>query len=133
MQHKTQLIFIATTASLLIVAIIYHAASVEFNGCGIGADCWHRLVTSVSFAPYFVPGLALLFSLIPLLFTSERAYRTWRSFAIIAVPVMALVIYLAPAHAPGDYITIGFDREIAALFTSALFVLISWAITFAKR
>ena len=100
-----------------------------FNGCGTDMHCFKRLVTSSIYSPIFLPLIALLLSLLPLLFLQSRVYRAWRIFALVGVPVMALLILASPEQTPGTWAT-SFDlnREMAALLFSGLFVLISWAI-----
>ncbi len=63
-----------------------------------------------------------------LFFLKEKVYKTWQKVAVIALPVVAVLIFLAPTSSSGDYITLGYDREVASMLFSVLFLVVSWSI-----
>lgn len=84
-------------------------------------------------AQYFgLTAFSLLLSLLPLLFTRESIYRSWRMFALWYWIIVLGLILLAPGDSGHDYVPMGVTREETALAFSILFVLISWVITLVR-
>lgn len=74
--------------------------------------------------------LAVSLSLPPLFFLPYTVYRAWRTFALIALPISALLIWLTPQYASSTLggLPLGPDRELVTMWLSGLFVLISYGI-----
>lgn len=66
---------------------------------------------------------SILLSLILLLFLKEGVYRTWRKLAVVALPIIALLIAMTPEY-NGELISV--DREQVTMLTSALFFIVSY-------
>lgn len=132
MTYTKQLLIIVLLIAVAVISVILYGYSIEFTGCGTEFFCLKRLFTSVLLAPIVIPLLSLFISIIPLFFLKEQVYKSWRKFAIFAIPVIAIFIFLSPTRVPGDYITLGFDREVASMLFSIVFLVISWCIAIVK-
>ena len=137
MTYKKQLKLISVFSLILLAYIGCSGYVIEFvhGNCMEVHRSMFRCVDIIFFEEYQAQAMILvsvLLSLIPLFFLKEYVYKICRKFALIAIPAMAVLILLAPAHAQGDYISLGFDREIASMLFSVLFVLASWGIATIK-
>ncbi len=130
-----KLIFISLSIVLTLSYIIWSVYLYEFvhRNCTTAyqslPNCLDIIRLGDKYQYFFFPVLALLLSLIPLFFAKEHAYWRWVRFVLPALPIMLILIFLTPVHAPGDFISLGFNREIAALTFSTLFLIISWGVT----
>jgi hypothetical protein len=119
-----------------IVTIAWNGVLAEFiqGNCMEVHDSMFKCLGIVLFEAHqaiaFVSFSALL-SITPLFFLKEHAYRAWRTLAFIALPVILILIYIAPATS-GGWLPLGYDREFASMFYSGLFLVISWAIILRK-
>ncbi len=120
MGYKKQILIVVAITSLLIGGISLST--------GFVLDRYEEEIIE----PIGIILLSILLSLLPLFFLKESVYLAWRKFAMVALPIVALLIFLSPAKAPGAFITLGFDREVAAMTFSALFLIISWLIILMK-
>lgn len=74
--------------------------------------------------------LSVLITLIPLYFTKEAVYKTWRKFTVVYLPI---VIFLIAITKPtGGAAMFAFDREMATITFSVLFLIISFLIIIIK-
>jgi len=66
------------------------------------------------FSPF---SLAVFLSVLPLFFLKEIVYYAWRKFAMVALPIVVVIILLASASEPSGFsgfASPGFDREVAS-------------------
>lgn len=96
--------------------------------CGTYFECLPILVFGAPYQYFFLLLSSLLLSIIPLFFTREHVYRTWRTFAAIAVPLIVILILSTPEHLGGDYVTFGISKETVSMLLSAAFLFISWVL-----
>lgn len=77
--------------------------------------------------PIFLFSVAILIISIILQFTRESTYLAWRRFAIWAVPIGAVILWLVPASSGGGLGISGPDltKETASWLISILFLLVS--------
>jgi CBS domain containing-hemolysin-like protein len=80
---------------------------------------------------YYEMGLAvwvlsasIFISTLPLLFLKEKVYKSWRIFALWAIPLSLLWIFLTPIHGSGGILATG--REYITFLVSGLFLTISY-------
>ena len=85
-----------------------------------------------SFAqPIFFLSLSLLATSIILFFVRESVFKSWRRFAYWAVPIGAIILWLAPTSTPGGIgiSFLDFTKQSASWLVSSAFLLISlWII-----
>jgi len=133
MKYKKQIWITIFFLTIVLFFIVLKGYQTEY----LKADCFKvygsllGCVDVIIFGNYQVISLfsfSILLSLIPLYFLKEEVYVVWRKFALVALPIIALLIFLSPISATGDYVTLGYTREIASMFFSGLFLLISWSI-----
>lgn len=120
MTHKSQ---IGITTLSLVLLIICMAASTGY---------FRVQYTESVMEPIGILLIAALLSLGPLYYLKEFVYYTWRKFAMVALPIMAILIFLAPADAPGAFLTLGGDRESVSMVLAGLFLAISWILIAVK-
>ena len=83
--------------------------------------------------PFFLGSIAVLFISLILLFTRESTYLSWRRFAIWAIPISIIILWIAPTSTPGGWISGGdFTKETASWGVSVLLLLISLIIIIRK-
>lgn len=130
MKYNFEKKFLVSILILGLFVVVTYAVVSDFGGCGTSSSCISVLLFGYPYQAYFLPLLAVLLSLTPLFFTPERAYETWRKFAVWAVPLMLVLIFASPVHDSGNWgLNLDLTREMAALLYSGLFLLISWALT----
>lgn len=133
---KKQITLVATVAALLVATsyyllIIYpevlwdnigHCSMISYPKCA------YLNVFETAFLVIGLPSISLFISSVSLVFFKDETYVAWRKWAIYGFPIILLLILLAPAHPPGGFITLGYDREIASFAFSILFLAISWVL-----
>lgn len=133
MGYKKQLKIWALFPALLILFILISEFFAEKLGwCVLKAqgrfnyfDCL-PFVRNDFIENFGILSLAILLSLLPLFFLKEAVYLAWKKFAVWALPIMAILIALTPARAPGAYLSLGIDREWMTIATSIVFLSISY-------
>jgi len=72
---------------------------------------------------------SLFLSIFPLIFLKESVYKAWAKFAVVAVPLLLLFIFLSPETSGGLFgSTSLFTRETAAMNGSVIFLILSYII-----
>jgi hypothetical protein len=56
-----------------------------------------------------------------LYFLKSHVYRSWRTFALVYLPIVGIILFIAPTSA-GNF---GFDRESLTFFFSGVFAIVS--------
>jgi len=83
--------------------------------------------------PLLVGILSITLVLILLLFVRENVYKSWLKFAIWAIPIGIIILWIAPTSTPGGWISGGdFTKETASWGVSFLFLIISLVIIIKK-
>ena len=83
--------------------------------------------------PLFSLAIPVLLVVFILLFTREEVYKSWRRFAIWAIPISIIILWIAPTSTPGGWISGGdFTKETASWGVSVLFLIISLVIIIKK-
>ena len=72
----------------------------------------------------------IFITLIPLYFTKEAVYKTWRMFAIVYLPIA--IILIAFTKPTGGAAMFAFDREMATITFSVLFLIVSFELIVSK-
>jgi hypothetical protein len=76
---------------------------------------------------------SLLLSILPLFFLKEPVYHAWFKFAAVALPVIALLIWITPATQSSGYaLTFGPDRELVSWILAPLFLVVSYLLILIK-
>jgi len=75
-------------------------------------------------------GLVVILSTLPLLFLKEKVYKAWRIFALWAIPLSLLWIFLTPVYGSGGILSTG--REYITFLVSGLFLTISYLLIIYK-
>lgn len=91
-------------------------------------DLWGSttcLINMEIFQPLFLFSVAIFIILIPLYFLKEAVYKTWRVFAVIYLPIVAVLILSSGSGGNGFNPGVGFDSESLTFFFSGLFAFIS--------
>ncbi len=128
MKRKKQLNLLTVFIFLILCCVAAYGFFVVNNfGCVDGEICLRRLVTDYTYSWLFVPLISLLFSTIPFYFTPKKAYKIWKVFAVIAIPIIAFLIYKSPEQI-NTPLNIGADRETTSMILSVVFVVVSWLI-----
>ncbi len=129
MNYRKQILLILVLAGVILGVGWYFITSCSYNDsvCISNNDALG--------GPLVFFSTALLLSSIFLLFFSESSYKSWKKFATWAIPVGAVILYLAPASSPGT-LGIGFGsftKETASWLVSGVFLFISLVIIVKKR
>ena len=124
-KYRKQIIIFILLILFVILGIAVYGIMDSFNGCGTETRCFKRLITSPSYQHVFLPSLIIFFSLLPFLFLNPKIYRTWRWYAVVALPLMAWMI-----AATGEYDF--FNRSSITMTVSVLFVIITLLIIIYK-
>ncbi len=132
--YKKQILFIFVVSIVVLTVTAIKGIFDNFNGCGTEIYCFRRLITSSSYQYIFIPTLAILLSLIPLIFLKQAVYRAWRKFAVVALPIIILIIAVSPEYSGSGLggPNLGLTRETAALTFSTIFIIISLVIIIIK-
>ncbi len=85
--------------------------------------------------PLQVVLLGLSLSLLFLLFASEQAFKAWRKFALVAIPVGAILLWLAPTNTPGGFgiSFFSYTKESASWLVSGAFLVASFVVIVRNR
>ena len=75
--------------------------------------------------PLIIGSFFLVFISIVTLFLRQEVFKTWSKFAMVAIPLGAILIALTPTQGNGSFATPDIDREIITWFVSILFLAIS--------
>jgi hypothetical protein len=131
MKYKRQLTFVSV-GSLLGVAVGLFFASPRSVGLCSQYDykCSAVIGEGVG-VPLMLFGVCILFLSLLLRFLNEKIFRTWSRFALIYLPIAALLLYLTPVQcdAPLGLCT---DRELVTWWLAGLFVIVSLIIIIVK-
>ena len=93
--------------------------------------CLAHIIEGVG-QPLFL-GFACIFLIsISFFFLRQEVFKTWSRFALLAIPLGAILITLTPTQGNGSFATPTIDREIITWFVSILFLLISLLIIAVK-
>lgn len=128
MRYKNKLQIILMIIALSFLALFFFLKNQDSKFCDQLESCLRILVYGAPYQYFFLPLASILLSIIPLFFLRESAYKAWQKFAVVGLPIVAVLIFLAPTTDPGDYIKLGYDREVASMLFSALFLLTSWGV-----
>lgn len=102
------------------------------NLCELGAlNCVEFFSEKVAQPLILISLFLFLISLI-LLFTKPEVFKTWSKFAIFAIPLIALFIISTPVQCGGGYIGMCLNKEMASIFSSIGFFIISLLIIIFK-
>lgn len=128
MNYKKEITITLLLSLLIFGAIAAWGFLTEFKACteyplSLGR-CVEISIFPDKFQAISLILLTLILSATPTLFLKEPIYKTWRLFALIAIPVMLIAIFLTPVHARS---MLGIDRESVTLLVSALFILTSYS------
>jgi cell division protein FtsL len=119
-QKKILIIFSATFITLCISIII---SELDFTHCDYRGYCTD-VIGSI-----FGQGLGFLsLSTLPvlffLLFTKKAVYETWKKFALIFVPIVALWVLAVPSSC-GGFLPMCLTKELVSMFSAILLLIIS--------
>ena len=139
MKNKKE-VNILLVLSLVIIGIFAFIGFVgeEIGMCKYFTTAGTRVYCSEMYGEEYFYGflsfaVSIFIPILSLYFTRDSTYRSWRKFAVIALPLMILWIYATPIHGSSGFIGIGLeDRESVTMFGSALFVLISYILIITK-
>jgi hypothetical protein len=126
MGYKKQILaFIILTTLLLLTSLAWILKYPLFyiGECNMSGDLGCVDFTSTVVGSTLLMSGSILLSLILLLFLKEGVYRTWRKLAVVALPIIALLIAMTPEY-NGELISV--DREQVTMLTSALFFIVSY-------
>lgn len=103
-----------------------------FRLCNLNAwDCTSRYVLNIG-QPIFLSTIFLPLIFLILFFTKPEVFKTWSKFAIFAIPLIALFIISTPVQCGGGYIGMCLNKEMASIFSSIGFFIISLLIIIFK-
>ena len=92
--------------------------------------CFPVLIFGAPYQYVVLPTLSLFASLTPLYFTKESTYKSWKKFAIIALPLMILwTMSGTDSHSTFNILD---DKESIAQTSAFFFVLISYILIIVK-
>ena len=108
---------------LLLIGVLVIILRLFTNGytCDSLLTCLRISIFGAPYQYFFLPIVSVLLSVIPFFFLKEYIYTTWKKFALFGIPIIAILIFLSPVRAGGDYITLGYTREIASMLFSGMF------------
>ena len=132
MNYRKQIIGLLLLLLSCLIIGFFLVFSRESQYCSSLYECGRILIFGAPYQYFILPILGYFFSLIPLLFLKQAVYYTWRKFALWALPIIALVIITAPVYPQGNFFTFGYDREVVAMYSSALFLIISYLLILTK-
>ena len=101
---------------------------------GSESRCFNHLGDSIG-QPLLMLSLSLMIITFILLFLRPEIFKTWSKFAMVAIPLGAILIALTPVQSSSGVIAglgIGEDRESVTWAVSILFLLISLTIIVIK-
>lgn len=119
--------------TIILITLVAYAA----GECGLTKEC----IFSDAFEPlvFSLYGPIFLFSLISIPvavlmpFISERTFSSWKTFALIWIPISVITILLSKTHVGGGLFSFNFyqlDKESAAKIFAFIFTLVSLIIFF---
>ena len=126
MGYKKQikiLVWFSITCLLVTIGTMFWK---EFNNDTSLISCVRRLIFSNSYQNVFLLSFSLLITLIPLYFLKEAVYKTWRKFVVVYLPIA--IVLIAFTKPTGGAAMFAFDREMATITFSALFLIVSFFI-----
>ena len=133
--YKKQII--ATTSFFVAIIFVDFLLLLE-NKMGVTCESVLKCVRVLLFgSPYqlvALPSLSVLLSLLPLYFLKEGVFKTWRTFALIYLPIAIFLIVISPEQLDQSFLgmSYGADRESTTIATAGLFVLVSYIIIIYK-
>ena len=98
--------------------------------CGLDRACFSNYPTFSIGEPLAYSMTVLSIVLMILLFVSEQAFNAWKKFAIWAIPIGVILLWLAPTSTPGGLgiSFFNYTKESASWGVSLLFFIISMSI-----
>jgi len=115
---------------ILFISVLFSASVIVMEYIrGSGDVYFSRGFRSYWESMFWLP-LAIFISTIPLLFLKEKVYKAWRTFALFAIPLSLLWIFLTPIHGSGGILATG--REYITFLVSGLFLAISYILIIYK-
>ena len=131
LKKKSVIIWIIISA--VVLALAWYVAHYEDIGlCQVNdVHCGNYYEAIVTPTIFF--SASILLSVIFLLFLSEDTYKKWRKFALWAIPMGIIILFLAPSDSSTS-MAIGkdFSKETASWLVSGLFLIISLIIIIRK-
>ncbi len=126
MTRKQSIIYLIS--SIVAVAGIAFYGYKDYIGICSYKDwsCAYNL--SLVFAPIFIALLIAISVLIVKIITQPSIFNAWKKFAAIYIPIAALLIMMFPKSCG----FMCFDREMAAVWLSAIYVIVSLIIIIKK-
>lgn len=126
MRHKKTLILLSVVTLMILGVSFYLGDPVHNNLCRLHDVTCNSLYSEAIAQPMFFFSLAFLIICFVLFFVREEVYKSWRRFAIWAIPIGIIILWIAPTSTPGTWLGGGdFTKETASWGVSILFLAIS--------
>ncbi len=112
---------------VFIAAVIFSDLADKYNNFGL----YWETVEMVVQVPAFFSFSLFVISLI-LFFLREEVFHSWKKFAIIYLPIAALILFVTAGESGGGIGLARIDSEIISWWLSGLFIFISLIIIAVK-
>ena len=123
--RKKIFLFLFVLPIIWVVLLIGPICRPDVQNAYICRGEWINQIGDASQALFLFPLIFAFLALI-FLFTPERAYNTWKKFALAAIPLSAIWIATTPVNCGGGFgLSLCFDKEAITWLASGLFLGIS--------
>ena len=126
MSYKKQILILLTVFIVIFIVGFELASPRDIGLCAKNDSvCNYEFGASYGLPIWFL-SLAIILTLIVLLFSPERAYHAWKKFALVSIPLGAIWIATTPVSCGGGFgLSLCFNKEAITWLTSGLFLGIS--------
>lgn len=97
----------------------------KFGFCAVDdRDCIYPNAFNFGEPLIFTMPAIILLSVI-LFFTKPEVFKAWSKFAMLVIPLLALLIIFTPVQCGGGYVGLCLDKEMASIFSGVGFFIVS--------
>ena len=135
MSYRKEILLLMLAMIIFFGIGLFFGFSEEVGLCKYSDGTCYRFYGYVIAQPLIFFSTAIFLVCAILLITKEKVYRSWKKFAIFAIPVCIFLLIIAPSSTSGGFGISGkddFTRETASWGVPIMFIAISLVIIIVK-